>query len=124
MPARVNAFVTKVLSRSFGRKTRTGRPDFSNGGGVAIVIGFDFETAGREVFGRGRGERGAVCRAARRGLSFIRAEDSECDLEDTIILRRGRASASFPDAGRPRNQSGGARSLATGRRPRPSEWPG
>jgi hypothetical protein len=81
--------VTIVLSRGLGRKTRTGRPDFS-GGGVAgerfprRVV--DFEMERREDFRRGRADAEAVCRAVGRGFFFISAEDSGRDLEGTIIL--------------------------------------
>jgi hypothetical protein len=40
-----------------------------------------------EDFRRARAGKESVCRAAGRGFFFIRAEDSERDLEGTIILR-------------------------------------
>jgi hypothetical protein len=83
MPAPVSAFATSFLSRLLGRKTRTGRPDFSAGGGGAVAV------------------EEAVCRAVGRGFFFISAEDSESDLEGTIILAARRAT--FADAGRPRS---------------------
>jgi hypothetical protein len=87
-----------------GRKTRTGRPDFSVGG--AAVEDFsgrvtDLGMERREDFRRGRAGGEAVCRAVGRGFFFISAEDSGRDLEGTIILPAWRAT--FPDAGRPRS---------------------
>jgi hypothetical protein len=89
MPAPLSAFVTIVFSRLLGRNTSTGRPDFSADG--AAVEGFsgrfaDFEMGRREDFRRGRAGKEADCRAVGRGFLFIRAEDSESDLEGTIIL--------------------------------------
>jgi hypothetical protein len=96
--------VTIVFSRRLGRKTRTGRPDFS----VSGVAAEDFSdrAAGlvvepREDFRRFRGGGEAVCRAVGRGFFFISAEDSGHDLEGTIILPARRAT--FADVGRPRN---------------------
>jgi len=57
----------------------------------------DFGTEFGEDFRRMRAGWEAVCRAVGRGFFFISAENSERDLEGTIIL------ATFPDAGRPRN---------------------
>jgi hypothetical protein len=80
-----------VFSRLFGRKMRTGLPDFSTGDAAAErfffgrVVGFAFELP--EDFRRARAGREAVCRAVRRGFFFISAEDSGRDLEGTIILR-------------------------------------
>src|SRR5205814_5523994 len=82
----------------------------------------DLVPEGAEVFRRGRAEPDAVCRAFGRGLFFIGAEDSAPDSEGTIILRSGRASAIFPDAGRPRNKPGCSRSLATGGGARIARW--
>jgi len=93
----VSAFVADLFSRWFGRKTRTGRPDFSGATGADFSDAFaDLVPEGGEVFRRGRAEPDAVCRAFGRGLFFIRAEDSGPDSEGTIILRSGRASAIFP----------------------------
>jgi len=60
-----------------------------------------FEMEPREDFRRGRAGGEAVCRAFGRGFFFISAENSESDLEGTIILAARRAT--FPDAGRPRS---------------------
>jgi len=62
--------VASVFSRWFGRKTRTGWPDFF---GAAS----DFAGEDDEVFRRERAEREAVCRAFGRGVFFISAEDSK-----------------------------------------------
>jgi hypothetical protein len=102
----VIAVVTIFFSRLFGRKMRTGLPDFSAGDGATEwlfgrVAGFAFEL--REDFRRARAGREVVCRAVGRGFFFISAEDSQRRWEGTIILRARRAT--FPDAGRPRNQS-------------------
>src|SRR5207237_4201359 len=99
IPARVSAVVTIVFSRTFGRKTRMGRPDFSAGGAAAEglferVADFGMELG--EDFRRVRAGGEAVCRAVGRGFFFISAENSERDLEGTII------PATFPDAGRAR----------------------
>ena len=69
---------------------RTGLPDFSVAGAAVKsffrrVASFAFEL--REDFRRARGGREAACRAVGRGFLFISAEDSERDLEGTIILR-------------------------------------
>jgi hypothetical protein len=96
MPAPRSAVATSVFSRLLGRKTRTGRPDFSVGKAAA---GFEMEP--REDFRRGRAGEEAVCRAVGRGFFFISAEDSESDLEGTIILAVRRAT--LADAGRPRS---------------------
>jgi hypothetical protein len=94
--------MTRVLSRGLGRKTRTGLPDFSASGVVVEdVAGFAMELG--EGFRRARAGREAG-RAVGRGFLFITAEDSERDLEGTIILRSRRAT--FPDAARLGNQSG------------------
>jgi hypothetical protein len=61
----------------------------------------DFGMERREDFRRGRAGGEAVCRAGGRGFLFISAENSESDLEGTIILAVRRAT--FPDAGRPRS---------------------
>jgi hypothetical protein len=92
----VSAFVANLFSRWFGRKTRTGRPDFSLATGADFSDAFDFVPGDREVFRRGREEPGAGCRAFGRGLFFIAPENSAPDSEGTIILRSGRASAIFP----------------------------
>jgi hypothetical protein len=92
--------VTIVFSRAFGRKTRTGLPDFSVGGAAADrFVRSAMEP--REDFRRGRAGGEAVCRAVGRGFFFISAEDSESDLEGTIILTVRRAT--FPDAGQSRS---------------------
>jgi hypothetical protein len=83
-----------------GRKTRTGRPDFSIGD-FAVEDVSDLAMDSLEDFRRLRAGGEAVCRAVGRGFFFISAEDSERDLEGTIILRARRAT--FPDAGRPRS---------------------
>jgi hypothetical protein len=89
--------VTKVFSRWFGRKTRTGRPDFSAAETADFKAAFAvFLAEDGEGFRRGRAEREAVCRAFGRGFFFINAEDSEPLLEGTIILRARRGSSIFP----------------------------
>src|SRR5436189_4550649 len=118
----MSAFVANFFSRWFGRKTRTGRPDFSLATSADFSDAFDFVPEDREVFRRGCEEPDAVCRAFGRGLFFIGPENSAPDSEGTIILRSGRASAIFPDAGRPRNQPGRSRSLATGGGARVARW--
>jgi len=78
--------MTSVFSRGLGRKTRTGLPDFSVGGAAAErVAAFAMELG--EDFRRARAGREVVCRAVGRGFIFISDEDSERDLEGTIILR-------------------------------------
>ena len=61
----------------------------------------DLAMATGEDFRRFRAGGEAVCRAVGRGFFFIIAENSESDLEGTIILPARRAT--FPDAGRPRS---------------------
>jgi hypothetical protein len=87
--------MTNVFSRGLGRKTRTGLPDFSAGGVVAEGCSgsvTDFAVELVEDFRRARAGREAVCRAVGRGFFFISPEDSERDLEGTIILRARRAT--------------------------------
>jgi hypothetical protein len=96
--------MTSVFSRGLGRKMRTGLPGFAAGdiapeGFSGRVAVFAVELA--EDFWRARAGREAVCRAVGRGFFFISDEDSERDLEGTIILRVRRAT--FADAGRSRN---------------------
>ena len=63
-----------------------GLPDFSAGCVPAEgFAGFRMELG--EDFRRVRAGREAVCRAVGRGFFFISDEDSERDLEGTIILR-------------------------------------
>jgi hypothetical protein len=100
IPALLSAVATNFLSRLLGRKTRTGRPDFSVGG-VAVEDFSDLAMESREDFRRLRAGGEAVCRAVGRGFFFISAENSASDLEGTIILLARRAT--FPDAGRSRS---------------------